>query len=45
MTFPLKTILIDDEPLALSRLRRLLEKHQDTFVIVAEAKKRSGRFG
>ena len=38
MNFPLKTILIDDEPLALSRLRRLLEKHQGTFIIVAEAK-------
>lgn len=38
MHFPLKTILIDDEPLALSRLRRLLEKHTDTFSIVAEAK-------
>ncbi|CAG4989256.1 Transcriptional regulatory protein BtsR [Dyadobacter sp. CECT 9275] len=38
MHFPLKTILIDDEPLALSRLRRLLEKHTDTFEIVAEAR-------
>jgi two-component system LytT family response regulator len=38
MTFPLKTVLIDDEPLALSRLRRLLEKHPDTFDIVSEAK-------
>ena len=37
MTFPLKTILIDDESLALSRLRRLLLKHSDTFIIVAEA--------
>ena len=37
MTFPLKTILIDDEPLALKRLRRLLEKHPGTFTIVAEA--------
>ncbi|MCF2516234.1 LytTR family DNA-binding domain-containing protein [Dyadobacter sp. CY351] len=36
--FPLKTILIDDEPLALSRLRRLLEKHNDVFTIVSEAK-------
>ncbi|WAC11678.1 LytR/AlgR family response regulator transcription factor [Dyadobacter pollutisoli] len=38
MQFPLKTILIDDEPLALSRLRRLLEKHQDVFSIVSEAR-------
>jgi len=38
MNFPLKTILIDDEPLALSRLRRLLEKHSDIFYIVSEAK-------
>ncbi|MCF2490129.1 LytTR family DNA-binding domain-containing protein [Dyadobacter sp. CY347] len=36
--FPLKTILIDDEPLALSRLRRLLEKHNDVFTIVSDAK-------
>jgi two-component system LytT family response regulator len=38
MNFPLKTILIDDEPLALSRLRRLLEKHSDIFYIVSEAR-------
>jgi two-component system LytT family response regulator len=38
MQFPLRTIIIDDEPLALSRLRRLLEKHKDTFLIVSEAK-------
>lgn len=38
MQFPLKTILIDDEPLALSRLRRLLEKHSDVFAIVSEAR-------
>ncbi|QKZ15350.1 LytR/AlgR family response regulator transcription factor [Spirosoma sp. KUDC1026] len=37
MQFPLKTILIDDEPLAISRLRRLLAKHSDTFAIVGEA--------
>ncbi|GAB3747166.1 LytR/AlgR family response regulator transcription factor [Spirosoma pomorum] len=37
MQFPLKTILIDDEPLAISRLRRLLAKHADTFDIVGEA--------
>jgi len=33
----IKTILIDDEPLAIKRLRRLLEKHADIFEIVAEA--------
>lgn len=38
MQFPLKTILIDDEALALSRLKRLLEKHADTFEIIAEAR-------
>jgi two-component system LytT family response regulator len=37
MLFPLKTILIDDEPLALSRLRRLLLKHAEVFDIVSEA--------
>ncbi|GAB2766338.1 LytTR family DNA-binding domain-containing protein [Rhabdobacter roseus] len=37
MNFPLTTILIDDEPLALKRLRRLLEKYPETFAIVAEA--------
>lgn len=37
MNFPLKTILIDDEPLALSRLRRLLQKHPETFQIISEA--------
>ena len=37
MIFPLKTILIDDEMLALSRLRRLLSKHPETFLIVSEA--------
>lgn len=37
MHFPLKTILIDDEPLALSRLRRLLQKYPDTFQIIGEA--------
>ncbi|WP_080057832.1 LytR/AlgR family response regulator transcription factor [Spirosoma aerolatum] len=37
MTFPLKTILIDDESLAISRLRRLLDKHRDTFDIIGEA--------
>jgi two-component system, LytTR family, response regulator len=31
------TILIDDEPLALSRLRRLLTAHADTFTIIGEA--------
>lgn len=37
MAFPLKTILIDDEPLAISRLRRLLDKHRDTFEVIGEA--------
>ncbi len=37
MTFPLKTILIDDESLAVSRLRRLLDKHHDTFEVIGEA--------
>lgn len=37
MPFPLKTILIDDEPLAISRLRRLLTAHADTIDIIGEA--------
>lgn len=37
MHLPLKTILIDDESLAISRLRRLLGKHRDTFEIAGEA--------
>ncbi|GAB3889872.1 LytR/AlgR family response regulator transcription factor [Spirosoma agri] len=37
MTFPLKTILIDDEPLAISRLRRLLVKYSDTFDVIGDA--------
>lgn len=37
MNFPLKTLLIDDELLAISRLRRLLDKHRDTFEIIGEA--------
>ena len=37
MTHPLKTILIDDEALAISRLRRLLEKHRDIIEVVADA--------
>ncbi|MEO8147198.1 MAG: LytTR family transcriptional regulator DNA-binding domain-containing protein [Bacteroidia bacterium] len=37
MSTSIKTILIDDEPLALKRLRRLLEKHEGIFDIVAEA--------
>jgi two-component system, LytTR family, response regulator len=36
MNLPLKTILIDDEQLALSRLKRLLGDYADTFSIVAE---------
>ena len=37
MNFPLKTLLIDDESLAVSRLRRLLEKHRDTFDVIGDA--------
>jgi two-component system LytT family response regulator len=37
MTLPLKTILIDDESLAVSRLRRLLDKHRDSIDIIGEA--------
>lgn len=37
MTLSLKTILIDDESLAISRLRRLLDKHRDTIEVVGEA--------
>lgn len=37
MPLPLKTILIDDESLAVSRLRRLLTKHSDTFEIIGDA--------
>ena len=37
MDFPLKTLLIDDESLAISRLRRLLEKHRDTFDVIGDA--------
>ena len=37
MALPLKTILIDDELLATSRLRRLLDKHHDTIEVVGEA--------
>ncbi|MFD2571731.1 LytR/AlgR family response regulator transcription factor [Spirosoma soli] len=37
MTLPLKTLLIDDESLAISRLRRLLEKHRDTFEVIGDA--------
>ncbi|MFC5412123.1 LytR/AlgR family response regulator transcription factor [Larkinella bovis] len=35
--FPLRTLLVDDEPLALNRLRRLLKRYEDTFSIVGEA--------
>lgn len=35
--FPLKTILIDDESLAISRLRRLLDKHRDTIELIGDA--------
>ncbi len=34
----LKTILIDDEPLAISRLKRLLLRYENDFNIIAEAK-------
>ncbi|CAN5557001.1 LytTR family DNA-binding domain-containing protein [soil metagenome] len=37
MPLPLRTILIDDESLAVSRLRRLLTKHSDTFEIIGDA--------
>jgi two-component system, LytTR family, response regulator len=37
MTFPLKTILIDDEALAISRLKRLLSKQADVFSVIGEA--------
>ena len=37
MLLPLKTLLIDDESLAVSRLRRLLDKHRDTFEVVGDA--------
>lgn len=37
MILPLKTILIDDESLAISRLRRLLIKHTDTFAVIGDA--------
>lgn len=36
MEFPLKTIIVDDEQLALNRLRRLLSSYTETFSIVAE---------
>ncbi|RRA98973.1 LytR/AlgR family response regulator transcription factor [Larkinella rosea] len=35
--FPLRTLLVDDEPLAINRLRRLLGRYADTFEIVGEA--------
>ena len=37
MVLPLRTILVDDESLATSRLRRLLEKHRDAIEIIGEA--------
>ena len=37
MTLPLRTILIDDEALAVSRLRRLLSKHHDTIEVISDA--------
>ncbi|WP_428654936.1 LytR/AlgR family response regulator transcription factor [Runella sp.] len=37
MNTPFKTLLIDDEPLARARLRRLLGKFAETFEIIGEA--------
>lgn len=37
MKLPLTTLLIDDEPLAINRLRRLLDKHRDVFTIIGDA--------
>lgn len=37
MVLPLRTILVDDESLAISRLKRLLDKHRDTVEIIGEA--------
>lgn len=37
MNKPIKTIIIDDELLALKRLRRLLDKYEGFFEIIAEA--------
>lgn len=37
MKLPLTTLLIDDEPLAINRLRRLLDKHRDIFTIIGDA--------
>ncbi len=36
MKLPLNTILIDDEQLAINRLRRLLGPYEDTFALLAE---------
>lgn len=36
-SFPLRTLLIDDEQLALNRLRRLLGPYDDTIEIIGEA--------
>jgi len=38
MKLPLRTILIDDEQLALDRLRRMLGSYSDVFDIIAEAR-------
>lgn len=37
MILPLRTILIDDEALAISRLRRLLAKHGDAVEVIGDA--------
>jgi two-component system, LytTR family, response regulator len=36
-TMKFRTILIDDEPIAISRLKRLLREYDDTFEIITEA--------
>jgi two-component system LytT family response regulator len=34
---PYKTILIDDEPISINRIKRLLKEYDDTFEIIGEA--------
>lgn len=43
MKLPLKTILIDDEQLAINRLKRLLNNYTDTFEIIGEGQ--NGQIG
>ncbi len=45
MQFPLKTILIDDESLALNRLRRLLEKASRCLYYCVGGEERRGGVG